>query len=177
MLSASTSETQTKRAARLWGLQPMRNLKSASGASKQAGMDDCLFKPISLILLSQRLSTLEPPPSSAEILNVETLYSLAGRNGSQLKLLLEELVRSNRLDLKALLALNTTDGLEPFKGIAHRIKGAAKIVGAHDLIIHCEELEHAELTTLQVCSNTVQLAMRTLERALLRELARLNEGT
>ena len=140
-------------------------------------MDDCLFKPISLILLSQRLSTLEPPPSSAEILNVETLYSLAGRNGSHLKLLLEELVRSNRLDLKALLALNITDGLEPFQGIAHRIKGAAKIVGAHDLINHCEGLEHAELTTLQVRSNTVQLAMRTLERALLRELARLNEGT
>ena len=144
---------------------------------KLAGMDDCLFKPISLILLSQRLSALDPAPCTADVLNVEIIYSLAGKNDSHLKQLLEELVRSNRLDLKTLLELSLKDGLEPFQSIAHRIKGAARIVGAHDLINHCEALEQAELTTLLARSNKVQQAMHTLERALLRELARLTEGT
>lgn len=138
----------------------------------EAGMNDCLFKPISLTLLSQRLAALEPQPATPDIFNIDSLHSLAGHDDKRVKLLLEELVRSNRLDLKALNELNVEEGLEPFAAIAHRIKGAARIVGADQLISQCEQLEHAGQATLQARSEEVQHAMRTLEQALLRELAR-----
>ncbi|KMM83755.1 two-component system, NarL family, sensor histidine kinase EvgS [Pseudomonas taetrolens] len=139
---------------------------------QQAGMDDCLFKPISLTLLSQRLNKLEPLPPSQSVFNTESLYSLSGQDDTQIQHLLEELLRSNRQDLKVLLELRAEDGLQRFAEIAHRIKGAARIVGANELIRHCETLEHASPSTLEPSRKAVKNAMKSLERALTRELAR-----
>ena len=142
-----------------------------------AGMDDCLFKPISLTLLSQRLTTLESLHTGPQVFNVECLYSLSGRNNARTKLLLEELLRSNQQDLKALLELPADGGVQGFIDIAHRIKGAARIVGAHSLIEHCETLEQANLSNLVVARNEVQAAMKTLEQALAQQLEELaNNG-
>ena len=139
---------------------------------KQAGMNDCLFKPISLTLLSQRLNAIEPPDQLYGIINLESLYSLSGRDESRTKRLLEELLRSNRDDLASLLKLPLTEDLEPFYNLAHRIKGAARIVGAHDLIKQCEALEQASPSTLLACRNAVQRAMESLEKAMVNELAK-----
>lgn len=158
-------------------LQPCRILGFTANAQpeerlrcQQAGMDDCLFKPISLTLLSQCLSTLEPLATPPRVFNVESLYALSGRNDTQIKRLLEELLRSNQQDLEVLLELNPCNDLQPFIEIAHRIKGAAKIVGANELIKHCESLERASLSTLEPSRRAVQHAMETLEQALTQEL-------
>ena len=95
-----------------------------------------------------------------------------GRDDSRTRRLLEELLRSNRDDLESLLKLPLTEGLEPFYNLAHRIKGAARIVGAHDLIKQCEALEQASPSTLQACRTAVQRAMESLEEAMVNELAK-----
>lgn len=143
----------------------------------EAGMNDCLFKPISLTLLSQRLTALEPLTCATDVFNIENLYALSGQDDKRIKLLLEELLRTNQQDLNTLSTLNIEDGQEPFAAIAHRIKGAARIVGAVQLINQCERLEHASQVTLQDCSLGVQHAMRTLEQTLLRELAQRAAAT
>ena len=143
----------------------------------EAGMNDCLFKPISLTLLSQRLTALEPLTCTKDVFNIENLYALSGQDDKRIKLLLEELLRTNQQDLNTLSKLNVNDGQEPFAAIAHRIKGAARIVGAVQLINQCERLEHASQATLQDCSLDVQHAMRTLEQTLLRELAQRDAAT
>ena len=143
----------------------------------EAGMNDCLFKPISLTLLSQRLTALEPLTCATDVFNIENLYALSCQDDKRIKLLLEELLRTNQQDLNTLSTLNIEDGQEPFAAIAHRIKGAARIVGAVQLINQCERLEHASQVTLQDCSLGVQHAMRTLEQTLLRELAQRTAAT
>lgn len=143
----------------------------------EAGMNDCLFKPISLTLLSQRLTALEPLTCATDVFNIDNLYALSGQDDKRIKLLLEELLRTNQQDLSTLSKLTVEDGLEPFAAIAHRIKGAARIVGAVQLINQCERLEHASQATLQDCSLGVQHAMRTLELTLLRELAQRAAAT
>ena len=142
---------------------------------KQAGMDDCVFKPINLSVLSQRLSAIVPKSTPAEELDIDSFYSLSGRDNSRVRKLLEELQRSNREDLKTLLELHMEDGLQSFVQIAHRIKGAARIVGASELIKHCEALEQATRSTLEPCRNAVQYAMESLEQALSNELAKRNK--
>ncbi|WP_300724385.1 transporter substrate-binding domain-containing protein [Pseudomonas sp.] len=144
---------------------------------KEAGMDDCLFKPISLTLLNQRLGALEPLALPAPVFNIDALYLLSGRDGVRIRLLLEELLRSNRQDLRALVELREEDGPQAFAEIAHRIKGAARIVGAHELIQQCEKLEHASLANLATCRTSVKCSMASLEQALLDELARLLRET
>ena len=142
-----------------------------------AGMDDCLFKPISLTLLSQHLAALVPLDTGNEAFNLESLNALSGGDNERKQRLLEELLRSNGQDLKALMHLPDNGDLKPFADIAHRIKGAARIVGAAQLIKHCEILEHASPSNLIQARNNVQASMQALEQVLARQLQKLASGT
>ena len=142
-----------------------------------AGMDDCLFKPISLTLLSQHLAALVPLDTGNEAFNLESLNALSGGDNERKQRLLEELLRSNGQDLKALMHLPDNGDLKPFADIAHRIKGAARIVGAAHLIKHCEILEHASPSNLIQARNDVQASMQALEQVLARQLQKLASGT
>ena len=142
-----------------------------------AGMDDCLFKPISLTLLSQHLAALVPLDTGNEAFNLESLNALSGGDNERKQRLLEELLRSNGQDLKALMHLPDNGDLKPFADIAHRIKGAARIVGAAQLIKHCEILEHASPSNLIQARNDVQASMQALEQVLARQLQKLASGT
>ena len=144
---------------------------------EQAGMNDCLFKPISLTLLSQRITTIEPLYTCSQVFNVDCLNSLSGHNAVQAQRLLEELLRSNRQDLKALLELPDNGELQAFVDIAHRIKGAARIVGANTLIKQCEALEQASQHSLTPARNHVQAAMQELEEALALQLEKRVNNT
>ena len=144
---------------------------------KQAGMDDCLFKPISLTLLSQRLAMLEPLFHCPEVFNADTLSPLTGGDKERTRLLLEELLRSNCQDLKTLLELPDNGELQAFVEIAHRIKGAARIVGAQSLINNCEALEQATPANLVQAREQVQVSMRALGQALALQLESLTKHT
>ena len=144
---------------------------------KQAGMDDCLFKPISLTLLSQRLAILEPLFHCPEAFNADALSPLTGGDKERTRLLLEELLRSNCQDLKTLLELPDNGELQAFVEIAHRIKGAARIVGAQSLINNCEALEQATPANLVQAREQVQVSMRALGQALALQLESLTKHT
>ena len=144
---------------------------------KQAGMDDCLFKPISLTLLSQRLAMLEPLFHCPEAFNADALSPLTGGDKERTRLLLEELLRSNCQDLKTLLELPDNGELQAFVEIAHRIKGAARIVGAQSLINNCEALELATPANLVQAREQVQVSMRALGQALALQLESLTKHT
>ena len=144
---------------------------------KQAGMDDCLFKPISLTLLSQRLAMLEPLFHCPEAFNADALSPLTGGDKQRTRLLLEELLRSNCQDLKTLLELPDNGELQAFVEIAHRIKGAARIVGAQSLINNCEALEQATPANLVQAREQVQVSMRALGQALALQLESLTKHT
>ena len=144
---------------------------------KQAGMDDCLFKPISLTLLSQRLAMLEPLFHCPEAFNADALSPLTGGDKERTRLLLEELLRSNCQDLKTLLELPDNGELQAFVEIAHRIKGAARIVGAQSLINNCEALEQATPANLVQAREQVQVSMRALGQALALQLESLTKHT
>lgn len=140
---------------------------------KQAGMDDCLFKPISLTLLSQRLDRIEPLSNCPDVFNVDSLTSLTGGDKEQTTLLLKELLRSNCQDLKTLVELADYGELQAFVDIAHRIKGAARIVGAQSLISDCEALEQATPSNLLQARDQVQVSIRALGQALTLQLESL----
>ena len=140
-------------------------------------MDDCLFKPISLTLLSQRLAKLEPRFNCPDVFKTDSLSSLTGGDNERTKLLLEELLRSNSQDLKTLLELPDNGEMQAFVDIAHRIKGAARIVGAQSLINDCEALEQATPPNLLQARDQVQASMRALGQALTQQLESLTKNT
>lgn len=116
--------------------QPEEKLRCA-----QAGMNDCLFKPISLTALERHLGQIAPQPTSLA-LDLSDFEALTGGDPQMSRRLLEELLSSSRHDRLELLGLmarqaSPQDIIEQ----AHKIKGAARIVQATLLAGQCETLE------------------------------------
>ena len=110
----------------------------------EAGMDDCLFKPISLRQLSTRLASIMPNASpSTDGVDLTSLEQLTGGDTASIKSLLEELVSSNAEDETRLLRLFAQHDMPGLADLAHRIKGGARIIQAQRLIVACETLEDA----------------------------------
>jgi two-component system sensor histidine kinase EvgS len=147
---------------------------------KQAGMDDCLFKPLTLTALSQWVEGIEPGALTPAF-SVEGLQLLTGGNPALNERLLSELLNSNRLDRQGLLALAGSTDPQSFLDIAHKIKGAARIVQACRLIDSCEALEAAckqvfHPENVADCCKAIDRAMLELDQALLQQLEQNGES-
>lgn len=144
---------------------------------KQAGMNECLFKPLSLNSLSQWVNSVQPL-FRAPAFNLKGLALLTGDNPSQTQRLLAELLNSSRTDRQELQALSLTRDHPALAAIAHKIKGAARIAQAPRLIDCCDALEQACLQALpeeeiaRRCQAS-HLAILELEQALEQQLARI----
>ncbi|TFY92081.1 response regulator [Pseudomonas kairouanensis] len=145
--------------------QPEEKLRCA-----QAGMNDCLFKPISLTALERQLALIAPqlPRPSLDLSNFE---ALTGGDPHMSQRLLEELLNSSRHDRQELLALVSQQGApQEIMEQAHKIKGAARIVQATSLARQCETLE-------QACAHSddravIEAEVKSLEKLML-ELEKL----
>lgn len=107
-----------------------------------AGMDDCLIKPISLDTLSQRLRRVHPRSVAPRPLFGD-LACLTGGDPALTQRLLAEVLASCSRDREDLRALPDDAPKQAFIELAHRIKGAARIVGAREVCAACDAFELA----------------------------------
>jgi len=143
--------------------------------SRQAGMDDCLFKPLDLDSLTQALINAQPAQAQEEdvIPCLQHLRHLVGNDEAALKALLADLRASNREDLQRLENLGDAPG--PIAELAHRVKGGARIARAEALVALCEQVErccHAvplERLALSLAVRAMGDGMSRLERQLERQ--------
>ncbi|WP_395608457.1 transporter substrate-binding domain-containing protein [Pseudomonas sp. B22129] len=145
--------------------QPEEKLRCA-----EAGMNDCLFKPISLTALERQLAQIKPQPCGIQ-LDLGSLDALTGGDPQLSRRLLEELLSSSchdRQELMALLARQASP--QEIIDQAHKIKGAARIVQAGVLASECEALEQA--CTQGLDQPAIETGIKTLEKCML-ELERM----
>ncbi|WP_395601261.1 transporter substrate-binding domain-containing protein [Pseudomonas sp. A1230] len=147
---------------------------------KQAGMDDCLFKPLSLSLLGQWVDGITPL-SPTPAFSLQSLNMLTGGSPAQARRLLVELLKSSRLDRQELLTLALEHDRDALAVVAHKIKGAARIAQASRVIECCDALEHACAQALareeieRRCEASNQ-AILELEQALQQQLVLFDQG-
>lgn len=147
----------------------------------QAGMDECLIKPVGLDALAARLAGMAPESrdpletgGDAPLFDLGPLQEVSGGNLDQQWLLLDELLRVNREDAKRLEAYASSGRVGQMAEIAHRIKGAANVIRAEGVVQACSELEHAcgagraDDGALALAVERLQSSLRQLEQALLR---------
>nr|WP_233789323.1 transporter substrate-binding domain-containing protein [Pseudomonas protegens] len=156
----------------------------------QAGMNDCLIKPISLDELEERLlamgqadegeqeslaSSKPASPRSSRVFDLESLHTLVGSEPTMLHHILSELLSNNRMDMQSLDTLLEEQATVELAELAHRIKGAARVVKGEQLVESCRQLEDAclspelALETVRECVEQVKQAIVTLERRLLEQ--------
>lgn len=140
-----------------------------------AGMDDCLFKPISLRALSTRLAQLMPQsiPKPEDALatrpggdiDLSSLAQLSRGDPASIKSLLTDLSQSNRADMAKLIRLFSAHDLPGLADLAHRVKGGARIIKAQSLIQACEALEVAtEGLNSAVLTEAVDVMQQAMEQ-------------
>ncbi|EKO3713245.1 response regulator [Vibrio metschnikovii] len=123
--------------------------QEAKQACIEAGMNDCLFKPISLEELQQKLNSFRNKLDQENLLQTfmpSSLDKLTGGNKQLIEQLLQELLNVNEADLANLQSAVHNGQLDEAKSVAHKIKGAAKLIAATSVVTLCEQLEQSETT-------------------------------
>ncbi|MGY2288321.1 transporter substrate-binding domain-containing protein [Pseudomonas sp. SDO528_S397] len=113
-----------------------------------AGMDDCLFKPVSLQHLNDQLQPLQRAYFADEhgdelcIEQIEQHLSVFTFGNAQvMQGLKDELLSSARADLQALTRMVRDADLPGLAEFAHRVKGAARLIQYEHLMVSCESLQ------------------------------------
>ncbi|WP_171057337.1 ATP-binding protein [Pseudomonas fluorescens] len=138
-----------------------------------AGMNGCLFKPVSLDMLRTCLSeatagnhrvapSASPAATASAVFDLEIFNSLTGSDPHLEQLLLDSLYTTNCLDLQQFDELVSARQWYELVRLIHRIKGAARMVGAQVLIDAAQtyaqhEHEHEELSEEQMIQNAVEV--------------------
>ncbi len=140
---------------------------------RDAGMNDCLFKPISLTTLERHLAEITPL-SPGRIFDLDSLNTLTGGDPLLSQRLLEELLSSSRRDREELMAMLGQGTPQDLIDQAHKIKGAARIVQARTLAKQCEVLEQAgeaaDPVQVEIWIKAIEQAMLDLEHVLQEQL-------
>ena len=142
------------------------------------GMDDCLLKPISLQMLTQRLAGIAPNRQGAQAhkqpkrFEPEGLSAIVGDDPVNHERLLTALHQSLQQDLATLMGIDPQLDPQALAIQAHKILGTARMLGARELMNACEALERQALSLPQLKLRRQVLArhMRRVEKALARHL-------
>ncbi|GKX62528.1 hybrid sensor histidine kinase/response regulator [Pragia fontium] len=138
-------EKQKTKALTIWGLTANAQ-KTIHDSCLASGMNDCLFKPISLNALADKLSELsqEPEPTFSHFDPSELLIELSNVETRQqfIQLLTETLSQ----DIATLSAAQQSAQIddELVRQTLHRIRGGLQLIGAKSLISQCQRLEQQE---------------------------------
>lgn len=145
----------------------------------EAGMDDCLFKPIRLEDLSAWLAhhfpdqPVEPmQTTSTTEIDLSGLERYVGADHELISQLLQDLAVTNREDRQRLRQVHASGNREELQVLAHRIKGGALMVRAQSLVDSCEQLEQAcnlgNAALIDAAVDQLQRAMTNLDNSLAR---------
>lgn len=151
-----------------------------------AGMDDCLFKPISLeglhhhlqglAIADRQIGPVVVAPVTTTVFDPTALDGVTGGVQALNRRLLDELNRTNAVDAAHLDELLEAGNWAELDKLAHRLKGAARLIAAEPLLAASQAYEDEFRSTvvsreLQKLGEALRLALEELQVALGAQLA------
>ncbi|MGL5129029.1 MAG: response regulator [Aeromonas popoffii] len=138
----------------------------------EVGMDDCLFKPISLDQLKACIKNHDAMfhnSSPADIANSiqETLGKLTSENVEMIQSILINYMQASEEDLDNIMLASSSGDINEFLSLLHRIKGSARLVGADNLVMTCSKWEQ---------SPYLQWSMTSSSRQIKEQLSQVKDG-
>src|SRR5471030_36682 len=119
------------------------------GRCLDAGMEDCLFKPVTLAMLAPLFELRTEPPAMTvageKVFDLTELKVLTNNDPAKLGQLLQTFISGIIADLKQLESAVATGDRAYLFALAHRIKGGAELIKAQQVVEACSQLEiHCE---------------------------------
>jgi PAS domain S-box-containing protein len=168
-----------------WTANAMQDVADTCAA---AGMDDILIKPASLSALKEKLGRLLPLPSMPgdaeaqttrpipqlgtpeKVLDRAILRELSGGDAAMERKILLRFRTANQPDGEALGVAVAARDAKAVAHLAHRIKGAARMIGAAEYALACEILEQAgksqDWPAVDVAQQRLDAALARLDRVI-----------
>ncbi|MDI2590950.1 transporter substrate-binding domain-containing protein [Pseudomonas sp. 681] len=114
-----------------------------------AGMNDCLFKPVTRHVLEHYLHEAEAARlTSAPCFDIARVNDITAGDATLTRQLLSTVLRTNQEDFEALQGLYGAGDYRAMARCCHKILGSARIIHADMLISVCEQLEQGcQVTT------------------------------
>jgi len=133
----------------------------------EAGMNDCLFKPVTRSVLERYLHQAEKTQLAAPpCFDISKVSAITAGDAAMTRQLLATVLRTNQEDFDAMHALYSAGDLNAMGRRCHKILGSARIIHAMRLISACEQLEqgcHGDLPLDEL--NRLHLAfVETMQR-------------
>ncbi|MBP7541637.1 MAG: response regulator, partial [Saprospiraceae bacterium] len=150
--------------------------KEAKEACLNAGMNNCLFKPISLAELERMIKFFSPDKKSITHPHFEakSVEKLTGNNAELISKILNELLKSNQIDLNSMCRAIEDKDLSAVKDLTHKIKGAARIIDANRLISICEKLEDQNnIKNIEKYTSQLSMEIFNLENEIMAYITKL----
>ncbi|MCX9134878.1 ATP-binding protein, partial [Aeromonas veronii] len=121
----------------------------------EVGMDDCLFKPVSLDEIKaclaahdhRPISNKQASPADVAARIDKVLGGLAANNTDLMLPLIQEFIKATNDDIAMLSLASNDEDSRRFLDHLHRIKGGARIIGADRLVECCTEWERSPRLT------------------------------
>jgi two-component system sensor histidine kinase EvgS len=136
----------------------------------EAGMNDCLFKPLTRSVLERYLHEAERTrQATAPCFDLSKVSAITAGDPAQTRQLLGTVMRTNQEDFDAIQALFCAGDFQAMARRCHKILGSARIIHAAALIGACEQLESASATSV------TQQELHPLFDAFARQMKRLQE--
>ncbi|WP_085712499.1 MULTISPECIES: ATP-binding protein [unclassified Pseudomonas] len=108
----------------------------------EAGMNDCLFKPLTRPVLERYLREAERAmQATAPCFDLSKVTAITAGDLSMTRQLLATVLRTNQEDFETMQALFQAGDFSGMKRCCHKILGSARIIHAAPLIAACEQLE------------------------------------
>jgi two-component system sensor histidine kinase EvgS len=107
-----------------------------------AGMNNCLFKPVTRSVLEHYLRQAErTQQASSPCFDISKISDITAGDAAMTHQLLATVLRTNQEDFDAMQALHTNGDVDAMGRRCHKILGSARIIHARPLICACEQLE------------------------------------
>lgn len=141
-----------------------------------AGMDDCLFKPVTLDMLAPLFEVrndLSATHSAGEkAYDLTELMILTNNDAGKLAQLLRTFISGITVDLQQLESAVVTDDFTHLFALAHRIKGGAELIKAQWVVEMCIQLEAncENGEPVEGLVSQLQAALRSLSASLTEEI-------
>jgi len=146
----------------------------------QAGMEDCLFKPVGARELEHCIKNLQglvnqsqsrEPKHISQLVDDKSIHALTNGDDDLKALFLQQLHTTNQVDLDKLHGNLKLLDWEGFSFMAHRVKGVARLINAKSLVESIEKYEKAmnlenKPSNIESIATEVCCAIEDLQRSL-----------